>query len=102
MPPNTISVARPGRWGNPFRVGQIGVPDAATAVALFRRALLTEGGGWQDMRFDLHLLRGINLACFCPLGTPCHRDVLLELANTFRLNEGDQRYWDPYRKEYEI
>lgn len=21
MPPNTISVARPGRWGNPFRMG---------------------------------------------------------------------------------
>lgn len=26
-------------------------------------------------------LRGKNLACWCPIGAPCHADVLLELAN---------------------
>lgn len=26
-------------------------------------------------------LRGKNLACFCPIGQPCHADVLLEIAN---------------------
>lgn len=26
-------------------------------------------------------LRGKNLACWCPLGSPCHADVLLEIAN---------------------
>lgn len=26
-------------------------------------------------------LRGHDLACWCPLGQPCHADVLLELAN---------------------
>lgn len=26
-------------------------------------------------------LRGKDLACWCPLGQPCHADVLLELAN---------------------
>ncbi|XEY15239.1 DUF4326 domain-containing protein (plasmid) [Azospirillum sp. HJ39] len=26
-------------------------------------------------------LRGKNLACFCAEGSPCHRDVLLRLAN---------------------
>lgn len=26
-------------------------------------------------------LRGKNLACFCKPGTPCHADVLLEMAN---------------------
>ena len=31
---------------------------------------------------DIALLRGKDLACFCPLdGGPCHADVLLELAN---------------------
>lgn len=25
-------------------------------------------------------LRGKNLACWCPLGKPCHADVLLEIA----------------------
>jgi hypothetical protein len=29
----------------------------------------------------LHELRGCNLACWCPIGEPCHADVLLELAN---------------------
>ena len=54
MPPNTISVARPGGWGNPFRV----VRDSA-----------------------IEELRGKNLACFCPLDQPCHADVLIEIAN---------------------
>lgn len=26
-------------------------------------------------------LKGKDLACFCPLDSPCHADVLLELAN---------------------
>jgi hypothetical protein len=26
-------------------------------------------------------LRGMSLACFCPLGQACHADVLLEIAN---------------------
>lgn len=26
-------------------------------------------------------LRGLNLACWCPLDRPCHADVLLDLAN---------------------
>ncbi len=26
-------------------------------------------------------LRGKDLACWCPIGAPCHADVLLELAN---------------------
>jgi hypothetical protein len=26
-------------------------------------------------------LAGRNLACWCPVGTPCHRDVLLRRAN---------------------
>lgn len=71
MPPNTVSVARPGKWGNPFRVG----PDqtAASAVQAFR----TLHAG----RLPVEELRGKNLACFCPLDQPCHADALLELAN---------------------
>ena len=34
-PPKAIVVARPSRWGNPYRVGDDGVPDATTAVTLF-------------------------------------------------------------------
>ena len=38
MPDNTVSVTRPGRWGNPFPVS--GHRVAAESVALFRIALL--------------------------------------------------------------
>ena len=30
---------------------------------------------------DLSELRDKNIACFCPLGAPCHGDILLEIAN---------------------
>lgn len=91
MPPNTVSVARPSKWGNPFRG-----PNAAANVRDFRNwvlSLLASGTG-----YPLRELRGKNLACWCtlcdehhkdglPLGVkcddcaPCHADVLLELAN---------------------
>ena len=53
------------------------VPDAETAVRLFRdyaRWMLEHWPHWLDD------LRGKDLACFCPLDQPCHRIVLLELA----------------------
>lgn len=82
-----VSVARPGRWGNPFpvdREGPLGrvAPDQAGAVGFFRAMLddpeLRAAAGYPD---DLSELRGKNLACWCRPGTPCHADVLLELAN---------------------
>lgn len=81
LPPNTICVTRPSKWGNPFRVGHLSefgdVPDAETAVAFYR--------AWIDkglQRIEIvRELRGKNLACFCVIGKPCHADVLLELAN---------------------
>lgn len=82
MPPNTVKVDRTTRWGNPYRVGMPGVPDRATAVALFRAALVE---GSLPPTFDLtviaHELRGKNLACWCRIAEPCHADVLLTLAN---------------------
>jgi len=83
MPPNTVVVAR-GRnigWGNPFVIGQDGIPDAATAIAHFR-VYMEECLAMHDcMRAALKELRGKNLACWCKPGEPCHADVLLELAN---------------------
>lgn len=80
MPPNTVSVTRPGRWGNqwkPERFSTCGCHDARDAVRLFREH--EAPGLAKDARL---LLRGKNLACWCPLDQPCHADVLLELANT--------------------
>lgn len=85
MPPNTVKVSRPGRWGNPFLVG----PERTQgeAVSAFRIWLTTEGvtagipERKQWMLDHLHELRGKNLACWCKPGTPCHADVLIDMAN---------------------
>lgn len=93
MPPNTVSVCRPGKWGNPFHVADVldlydGDKEKAAAdcVRSYRR-WIEEGTNYQsdDAPPSIELirseLRGKNLACFCPLGSHCHADVLLELAN---------------------
>lgn len=73
MPANTVFVGRPSMWGNPFKVGDPGVPDRATAVECFE--------GLYGMIDGLDELRGKDLACWCPLDEPCHADILLEWAN---------------------
>lgn len=102
LPENTVSVTRPGYFGNPFQIGmwhKIGegrpgtmsriscweeryagpgyeyCGDQAKAVELYRR--------WVAIYPPIHIeaLRGKNLACWCKPGTPCHADVLLEMAN---------------------
>ena len=102
---NARSVARPGYYGNPYRIGDVyllgdalpfpmptartwegetGTPglvavqcvDASTAVAWYRL--------WAPLALEpraLGLIRGKDLACWCPLDQPCHADVLLEIAN---------------------
>lgn len=72
---NTVSVARPGRWGNPFRV-TLGI-DAAAAVSMFHDRIERD----PEFMASLKELRGKNLACWCALDQPCHAGVLLELAN---------------------
>ena len=79
MPPNTVSVARPSPWGNPWRVG-VHCETAAEAVTLYRSYLA--GPAKTVAEAARKELRGKNLACFCPLHLPCHADVLLELANS--------------------
>jgi hypothetical protein len=85
-PLGAITVARPTRWGNPFTANG----DRAQAVARYREwlaaagpARFAVGGRWypHPTRADIEALRGLDLACWCPLDQPCHADVLLELAN---------------------
>jgi hypothetical protein len=80
LPANTVCVSRPSPWGNPFVV-KFGRP-ADACVALYREFVEKDPSTlarW--MRENVGALRGKNLACWCPEGTACHADVLLELAN---------------------
>lgn len=89
MPPNTVSVARPTKWGNPFIIGDGTSTFHCTTVQECvdaYRSILT-GATPAFLARDLPDLRGKNLACWCPLydengnRVSCHADVLLELAN---------------------
>ena len=90
MPPNTVCVTRPGKYGNPFIVSEklkpgrsigvvyFAVPTVEDSIECFREYAaekLAADPHWLDA------LRGSDLACFCGLDKPCHGDVLLELAN---------------------
>lgn len=97
LPAGAIVVTRSTRWGNPFPVNE----SRKAAVAAFRSWLLGLEPGQPDtyelgrrtfdrrwMRANLALLRGHDLACWCPPSPPhssqpdiCHAAVLLALAN---------------------
>ena len=73
-PSGTVYVGRPTKWGNPYLISEYG-----TAALMLYRAHI-EG---LALRGNLSLaeLRGKDLSCWCPVGSRCHADVLLEMAN---------------------
>jgi len=68
-PEGSISVTRPGRWGNPFKG-----PDAIERFRAYAEERLAREPAW------LEPLRGRDLLCWCAPSSRCHADVLLELA----------------------
>ena len=107
--PDAVIVARPSRWGNPFRVGDEylwlagddgflldwPLPTARTPgenpngvrveTCPDRATAVVWFAAWfrsmVETGTDLLPLAGRDLACWCPLDQPCHADVLLEIAN---------------------
>lgn len=80
-PEGAVVVSRPSRFSNPFKVGDLAIPDRAAAVARFRRWLAFSPKGWAVAKAARRDLRGKDLCCWCPPGEPCHADVLLDIAN---------------------
>lgn len=105
-PGNCVVVTRPSRFGNPvtlamaYDLGYADHGDRSVArravVGAFRSWLAGNRFMWQSeegdaarqrILDDLHLLRGKDLACYCPLPAEgetdhCHAVVLLALANS--------------------
>lgn len=96
MPSNAVYVGRPTKWGNPYTPDNYtfinpetftGRPATfAECVEMYRVEITCTDGchpsehGWTE-GLDPRELAGKDLACWCPLGSPCHADVLLALAN---------------------
>lgn len=91
MPDNTVYVGRGSRWGNPFVVEKDG--DAKECVRKYSEMLIPyRHQGETNSLHDFYIssanidairteLNGKNLACWCKIGSVCHADVLLEIAN---------------------
>jgi hypothetical protein len=87
-------VTRPGKWGNPFSIDDVAARYGLDRAAAQAKAVAM-AGEWLRGSLDKQLspgpapsraeiraeLAGHNLACWCRPGTPCHADVLIELAN---------------------
>jgi len=83
MPEGAVYVGRPSRWGNPFYAGT-GANSRLWAVSRYRTRMLdltTTTDAQGSVAVDLSPIRGKDLACWCEPSSPCHADVLLELAN---------------------
>jgi hypothetical protein len=88
MPPDTLKVDRTTRWGNPFTPQDCGSTAAAVRCyeAWLNGAKVPAGcpsvAAIPPTRAEIRrVLAGHNLACWCPVGSPCHGDILLRLAN---------------------
>ncbi|HVW91399.1 MAG TPA: DUF4326 domain-containing protein [Devosia sp.] len=88
-------VTRPGKWGNPFDIGDLMKREGLDRQAAHDRAIelhrqWVEGGldPALDPGFEppsvaemVAELGGHNLACWCRLDETCHAELLLRLAN---------------------
>lgn len=89
MPENTLKVDRSTPFGNPFPIA-FAMEWLHIDEGEAREQTITWFADWldhkldaegRDVRPDLSLLRGKNVACWCRLNLPCHGDILLDRAN---------------------
>lgn len=89
MPPNTVYVGRPSKWGNPFRLNLTtrhyngyGREDTDMSESEIRTYNLKKFSKYIKLaKLNIEELKGKNLACWCPLDKLCHADILLKIAN---------------------
>lgn len=75
---DAVKVDRSTSLGNPFQVAK-GTSTLLSVKAF--RAWITSPENATALENAIHLCKNKNIACWCKPGTPCHADVLLEIAN---------------------
>lgn len=105
MPENSKYIGRPTKWGNPFKLTDDGyimcysigrkkldpwIIWSATGgftltdiVELYERWIKAELYNFEFLPAPPSIieLKGMDLACFCSLSSPCHADVLIKLLS---------------------
>lgn len=92
LPENTVCVDRSTRFGNLYSVEQYGRTEALHMfkdkllwaldhVHKSNASMLADEKHFHWIAQHLGDLTGKNLACWCPLELPCHRNILLIASN---------------------
>ena len=95
MPPNTVTVSRPSKWGNPYTVKTIGAQhfgvfeyddllEQSRSHLYALAQCLNYYRKWAELQIYMEPqwlapLMGKDLACWCKPDEPCHADILLEM-----------------------
>lgn len=77
----TKPIWRVGTWNGPAMWFKDTKQDAVALAVEAYRAWIAQPRQEALQERAMMVLRGHNLACWCPLDQPCHADVLLEIAN---------------------
>lgn len=92
LPEGAVIVTRPTQWGNPWREGSTNWTIGPGGYYDRSGKVLTRQDAVDSYRYSIDCdpdriayireqLAGKTLACWCPVGEPCHGDYLLALAN---------------------
>lgn len=76
LPPGSVYIGRPSKFGNPFAMGKDGTREEV--IQLYKDWLWTQPDLIAEIKTDLI---GKDLVCYCA-PCACHGDVLLEIANS--------------------
>lgn len=88
-----VYVGRPTKWGNRWSVEQYWAAGYSGSLSVAQKHCVEAFSAWMHGKAhwahsappestpDVSVLRGKNLACWCPPEAACHADVLLEIAN---------------------
>lgn len=82
MPPNTVYVGRPTKWGNPYKIGELGLQTREEVIKAYEKWLRRKIH--EDDSHFLDPLKDKDLACWCPLDKLCHADVILKFLEKIR------------------